>query len=58
MRILHAKFVILLIESSSVVTLIEFEIKVLIGVESKQIQTSINISFTRRESSKIGVSLE
>lgn len=41
---LHAKFVILLIESSSVLTLIEFEIKVLIGVESRQIQTSINIS--------------
>ena len=48
MRILHAKFVILLIESSLVVTLIEFEIKVLIGVESKQIQTSINISLRSR----------
>ncbi len=47
-RMLHAKFVILLIESSSVVTLIEFEIKVLIGVESRQMQTSINISFRLR----------
>lgn len=41
---LHAKFVILLIESSSILSLIESEIKVLIGVESRQIQTSINIS--------------
>ena len=47
-RMLHAKFVILLIESSSVVTLIEFEIKVLIGVESRQMQTSINISLRLR----------
>lgn len=48
MRMLHAKFAILLIESSSVVTLIEFEIKVLIGVESRQMQTSINISLRLR----------
>lgn len=44
-RILHAKFVILLIENSSVVTLIWSEIKVLIGVESKQMHTSPKISF-------------
>lgn len=42
---LHAKFVILLIENSSVVTLIWSEIKVLIGVESKQMHTSTKINF-------------
>lgn len=42
---LHAKFVILLIENSSVVTLIWSEIKVLIGVESKQMHISPKINF-------------
>lgn len=42
---LHAKFVILLIENSSVVTLIWSEIEVLIGVESKQMHTSPKINF-------------
>ena len=43
---LHAKFVILLIENSSVVTLIWSEIKVLIGVESKQMHTSPKIKLS------------